>query len=69
MRGLPACGKSHRAKRLAGDSGIVLETDHYFYTQVGSDTSSYDFDKNLLPAARQWIFTKFRQSLSIVEMV
>lgn len=30
MRGLPACGKSHRAKRLAGDKGIVLETDQYF---------------------------------------
>ncbi|MBI2479880.1 MAG: hypothetical protein HYV60_14985 [Planctomycetia bacterium] len=30
MRGLPACGKSHTTRRLAGEQGIVLETDHYF---------------------------------------
>ena len=52
MRGLPGCGKSHMARRLAGDAGIVLETDEYFYTQVGNDPTSYDYDGDLLPAAR-----------------
>lgn len=64
MRGLPACGKSHRARRLAGDSGIVLETDEYFYTQVGNDKASYDFDKDLLPAARQWNFTRMCNAIT-----
>ena len=63
MRGLPGCGKSHRAKRLAGESGIVLETDAYFYTQIGTDPESYDFDAALLPAARQWILERMRDAL------
>src|SRR5687768_12834933 len=35
MRGLPSCGKSTTAKKLAGDTGVICETDEYFYTQVG----------------------------------
>ena len=35
MRGLPCCGKSHTARKLAGDQGVVLETDEYFYHCVG----------------------------------
>lgn len=64
MRGLPGCGKSHRARRLAGDSGTVLETDEYFYTQVGKDSSSYDYDKDLLPAARAWIFARMQGAIT-----
>lgn len=52
MRGLPACGKSHTARRLAGEQGIMLETDQYFYTHVGDDPTSYDYSEALLPAAR-----------------
>lgn len=63
MRGLPGCGKSHRAKRLAGETGLVLETDEYFFTQVGTDPASYDFDKSLLPQARQWILNRMQQAL------
>ena len=63
MRGLPACGKSHRAKRLAGLQGIVLETDEYFYTQVGTDKARYDFDITLLPAARDWIFRRLTDAI------
>lgn len=58
MRGLPSCGKSWTAKRLAGDDGLVLETDQYFYTEVGTDTDSYDYDADLLPVARDWIFQR-----------
>jgi hypothetical protein len=59
MRGLPACGKSHTARKLAGDAGIVLETDEYFYTQVGDDPERYDYSKDLLPEARRWNFERF----------
>lgn len=64
MRGLPGCGKSHRARQLAGESGMVLETDVYFYTQVGDDPAAYDYDAALLPTARQWVFEKFQQAIS-----
>jgi hypothetical protein len=59
MRGLPASGKSYTARRLAGAQGLVLETDEYFYSQVGLDPTRYDFSEDLLPAARQWILGRF----------
>ena len=64
MRGLPACGKSHKARRLAGSEGIVLQTDEYFYTQVGDNPGRYDYSDELLPAARQWNFARFRDAIS-----
>jgi hypothetical protein len=64
MRGLPACGKSYTARTLAGDHGVRLETDEYFYTQVGDDPTRYDFRDELLPAARQWVFARFRQAIA-----
>ena len=64
MRGLPACGKSHMALRLAGSDGIVLETDQYFYTQVGDDPGVYDYCAELLPAARRWNFNRYREAIA-----
>ena len=64
MRGLPACGKSHTARRLAGEQGIVLETDQYFYTQVGDDPTKYDYSEALLPAAREWNLDRFRHAIA-----
>jgi hypothetical protein len=64
MRGLPGCGKSHRARQLAGASGVVLETDQYFYDHVGFDPTRYDFDEDLLPAARAWILSRMRESMA-----
>lgn len=63
MRGLPACGKSHRARRLADDHGVVFETDEYFYSQVGDDPSHYDFSDDLLPVAREWNLGRFRDAI------
>jgi hypothetical protein len=60
MRGLPAAGNSYTATRLAGDGGVVLETDLCFYTQVGDDPSQYDYDEKLLPVARRWNFERFQ---------
>lgn len=59
MRGLPSCGKSFTAARLAGEHGVVCETDRYFYTQVGDDPARYDYDGDLLADARQWNFQTF----------
>ena len=64
MRGLPACGKTHTARKLAGDTGIVLETDEFFYTQVGTDYTTYDFSEDLLPAARRWVVERFQVAIS-----
>jgi len=54
MRGLPSCGKTTRAKELAGDAGVALEFDEYFYTQVGTDPSRYDWSRKRLSDAREW---------------
>lgn len=64
MRGLPACGKSHMAQRLAGLTGVVLETDQYFYTQVGDDPASYDYREAVLPPAREWNLARFRVAIA-----
>ena len=63
MRGLPACGKSHTARTLAGQTGAVLETDQYFYTEVGDDSTSYDYRKDLLDGARRWNFQRFVKAI------
>lgn len=47
IRGLPSCGKSFTARKLAGDGGIVLETDQYFYTKVDDDPARYDYREEL----------------------
>ena len=59
MRGLPSCGKSYTAKKLTADGGVVCETDEYFYSQVGSDPQTFDYDKELMPEARRWNFERF----------
>ena len=64
MRGLPGCGKSFTARQLAGETGVVLETDAYFYTQVGDDPGKYDWSDDLLPAARQWNLANFREAVA-----
>jgi hypothetical protein len=63
MRGLPACGKSHRAKRLAGFQGIVLETNLIFTLKFGTDMARYDCDITPLPAARDWIFRRLTDAI------
>jgi SAM-dependent methyltransferase len=54
MRGFPSCGKSKAARKLAKSGGVVFEFDEYFYTQVGEDSSKYDWSSDLLPKAREW---------------
>ena len=59
MRGLPSCGKSHLARRLAGSVGVICETDEFFFTQVGDDPESYDYDGSRMDEARQWNLDRF----------
>src|ERR1051325_5177940 len=65
MRGLPSCGKSTTARKLAGETGLVFETDEYFYTQVGVDPTQYDYREELLPAARQWNLERFQRAVDV----
>lgn len=64
MRGVPATGKSHTAKKIAGDHGVICETDEFFYTQVGEDPNRFDYDEALMPKARAWNFARFEKALA-----
>ncbi len=64
MRGLPSCGKSHAARRLAGDSGTVCETDDYFFREVGDDPDYYDYRAELMEDARQWNLRRFEKAIA-----
>jgi hypothetical protein len=63
MRGLPSCGKSYTARKLAGHSGTVCETDSFFYTEVGDDPTRYDYRYDLLEQARRWNFERFTRAV------
>jgi hypothetical protein len=63
MRGLPSCGKSTTARKLAGETGVVCETDEYFYTQVGDDPARFDYREGLMEEARRWNFDRFRRAI------
>jgi hypothetical protein len=64
MRGLPSCGKSHLAARLIRDGGVSLETDQYFFTEVGTDPTKFDYRADLLDAARDWNFRRFVEAVA-----
>ncbi len=59
MRGLPSCGKSRRARELAGTMGVVCETDDFFYSQVGDRADKYDYDADRQQEARDWNYGRF----------
>ena len=58
MRGLPSCGKSRKARELAGLEGIVCETDEFFEVESGGKTV-YKYDADRLVEARDWNFQRF----------
>jgi hypothetical protein len=64
MRGFPSCGKSHTARRLVGDSGLVCETDEYFLTEVGDDPEKFDYRDDLMERARKWNFDRFKFAIA-----
>ena len=63
LRGLPSCGKSTLARELVGDTGLICETDEFFYTECGNDPQQYDYDKDRLDEARRWNFERFKAAL------
>ena len=63
MRGLPSCGKSHTAREIAGNTGLVCETDEYFYTQVGDDPQRFDYREELKETAHKWNLERFKRAV------
>jgi len=58
MRGVPGSGKSTMARLLAGETGVIHSTDHYFY--VGE---VYSHDTSLLSQNHEKNFKAFCESL------
>lgn len=63
MRGLPSCGKSTTARKLAGNLGLVFETDSYFYRTGPEGERVYAYDEKLLPQARSWNLKQFKSAV------
>lgn len=63
MRGLPSCGKSTLARELAGTTGVICETDEFFYTQIGESSDNYDYSADRLDDARVWNLQRFQNAL------
>jgi hypothetical protein len=63
MIGLPSCGKSRTARQLAGDVGLVCETDEFFNVAAADGSVEYDFRPDRLEEARRWNFDRFRQAV------
>ena len=49
--------------QLIGNTGVVCETDAFFYTQVGDDSSEYDYDQQLMEQAQRWNFERFQSAI------
>lgn len=63
MRGLPSCGKSYTARKLAGADGVVCETDAFFDRIDEDGVLQYDWDEDRLEEARQWAFENFCRAI------
>lgn len=61
MRGLPSCGKSTTAKKLAGKNGVVIETDSFF--QAGDGPEHYQYESERIDEARSWAKERLRKAL------
>ena len=55
MRGGASSGKSTRARELAGDNGVILSTDEFWYKMVDpQEPDKYSFKPHLLSEAHLW---------------
>jgi len=63
MRGLPSCGKSYTARKLAGADGVICETDAFFDRIDDDGNLQYDYDEDRLEEARDWAYDKFRRAI------
>jgi len=63
MRGLPSCGKSTTARKLIGDTGMICETDEYFFKHVGDNPEEFTYDDELMETARAWNLERFKKAV------
>ena len=64
MRGIPSCGKSTRAKELAGKDGVIVSADEYWYLINNADKpEEYSFDESKISLAHQYCFDNFVKCL------
>ena len=64
MRGVYACGKSTRAKELAGDTGIVLEVDRYFEVPT-EDGIKYLYREKDAPKALKHVYRELKRAMKL----
>ena len=64
MRGLNCCGKSTRARELAGNSGKVIEVDAYFNIQT-EDGVEYKFRRFDLNKARKHVYRELKRAMKL----
>lgn len=66
MRGLPSCGKSTRAKELAGETGLIFSTDEYWYkVNHPEKPDEYSFNPQFLSGAHKWNQVRAQQAMNI----
>ncbi len=68
MRGLPSCGKSWTAKRIAAEEGgAVIEFDKFFEQSEkgGSPGKKFNWNRAQLPAARRWHFSRVSAAIDM----
>lgn len=57
MQGIPGSGKSTIAKMICEfneDRCVIVSTDNFWYEQVGTDQTRYDYDSTRLAEAHAW---------------
>ena len=66
MRGLPSCGKSWTAKKVAEESnGVLFEFDSFFEVDAadGSGDLEFAWDSSRLPEARLWHVQRVKEAI------
>jgi hypothetical protein len=62
MRGIYSCGKSSRARELAGDTGKVLEEDAYFEKETEEGTQ-FKYRKAEKSRARKHVYRELKRAM------
>jgi hypothetical protein len=63
MRGLPSCGKSSTAQRLAEEEGgVAIEFDAFFVEETTGHLR-FNWQRRQLPEARRWHFERVREAI------
>ena len=66
MRGLPSCGKSWTATRIAeAGQGAVIEFDAFFEegSEADAEKKQFVWDRSRLPEARRWHYGRVRTAI------